>query len=409
MKIAYLDCFSGISGDMFLGALLDAGLAFEGLKGVLSSLPFHGYELEMRRETRNHILGTRFLVKTSDGGHGHRDLTHIRDLLSKGDLSPSVKNQCLTIFEKLAAVEGRIHNVSPEKVKFHEVGAVDSIIDIVGTVYGIETLGIHELFASPLPLGSGFASTAHGRIPLPAPATMELLKGVPVFDSGLRKELVTPTGALLLTMLKASFGAMPPMVIQEVGYGVGKAELTDRPNLLRVLIGSRTPEAETETVILLETNLDDAPPEWMGFMMERLFEAGALDVVILPVQMKKNRPGVQVQVLGRPDQKERLLEILFKESATLGVRFGYSQRRVLKRNAAEVDGPWGKMRVKEVVGADGSPFFQPEYEVCRKLAIENHTPLREIYGWVMGLNQERKGRNRSGKKERKRPAGEDPA
>jgi len=387
MKIAFLDCFSGISGDLFLGSLLDAGLSFNELEQCLKSLPFENYRLEMRREARKHIFGTRFIVLQEKKEHAHRDLDAVLKIIDKGELSKPVREKSIEIFENIAGVEGKVHNQAPGDVHFHEVGAVDSIIDIVGTVYGIERLKIEKLYASPLPLGSGFAKTAHGKIPLPAPATLALLKGIPVYDSGIPHEMVTPTGAALVKCLVTSFGKMPPMVIRQVGYGAGSRDLEERPNLLRILIGHEQSEPDTETVVSLETNLDDTSPEWMGYLMERLLEAGALDVIFCPVHMKKNRPGVQVQVIGLPDQRDKLMKILFRESATLGVRFQYSQRRVLKRSVAEVDSPWGKLKVKKVIKGDGGFFFLPEYEACRKVALKNDRPLREIFGWIMGLNK----------------------
>lgn len=386
MKTAYLDCFSGVSGDMFLGSLLDAGLPFSELESHLRTLPLGGYHLEMRRETRNHVTGIRFLVNVVEQQTA-RNLGAVRDIIVKGNLSHAVKEKSLEIFEDLARVEGKIHGRSPEEIHFHEVGAVDSIMDIVGAVLGLEVLGISTLFVSPLPLGSGFVETAHGTIPVPAPATVELLKGVPVFSSGLQHELVTPTGAALVKGLASSFGPMPPMVIEHVGYGAGKAELPDRPNLVRILVGVPDSPGDADTVVLLEANLDDSTPEWLGYLMDRLFDAGALDVLFFPVHMKKNRPGVQLQVMGPPEKKDVLTEILFRESTTIGVRFRYSQREVLPRTPAEVDSPWGKLRVKKITAKNGKAFMVPEYEACREIALQNRLPLREIFYWVMGLNQ----------------------
>lgn len=387
MKTAYLDCFSGISGDMFLGALIDAGLSFDELNRKLRTLPVDGYRLEIRKEARNLIFGTRFLVIPEKKEQPHRNLRAIRDIIDQGGFNNSIKKKSIEIFEDLAKVEGNVHNLSPEEVHFHEIGGVDSIIDIVGTVYGIETMGIQTLSASPLPLGSGFVKTAHGRIPVPSPATIALLKGIPVFDSGLNHEIVTPTGAALAKGLASSFGPIPPMVIKNVGYGTGKKKLPDRPNLLRILIGHQQTEDQTDTVVILETNIDDTNPEWLGYLMDRLFDAGALDVVFLPVQMKKNRPGIQVQVMGRPEQKDILMEIMFLESTTLGIRFRYVQRKVLESCVTEIDSPWGKIKVKKVTNKDGEAFLLPEYEECRKVALENNLPLKEIFYWVMALNK----------------------
>ncbi len=386
-KIAYLDCFSGISGDMFLGALLDAGLSFEDLKKGLSSLPLDGYGLEMKPEMKGSLSATRFMVNVEKEGHTHRHLADIREIIRAGSLSRGVQEKSIRIFESIAREEGKIHNHAPEEVHFHEVGAVDSIIDILGAVFGMECLGIDTLYASSLPVGSGFVETDHGRIPVPAPATMALLEGVPVYGSGLEQELVTPTGAALVKGLASSFGSLPPMIVEKVGYGAGTRDLPDRPNLLRIIIGQDQSEQQVETVVNLEANLDDTSPEWLGFLMDRLFDAGALDVVFCHVQMKKNRPGVLVQVMGRPDQKDELMDILFTESMTLGVRFQYTQRKILERSSVVIDSPWGKMLVKKVVGPDGASSFLPEYEACRKIAKEEKIPLRQVYSWVISSNR----------------------
>jgi uncharacterized protein (TIGR00299 family) protein len=387
MKIAYLDCFSGVSGDMFIGALLDAGLSFDELNECLRSLPLEGYYLEIRRDERNGIWGTRFMVQLDQKEQSPRNLEAIRKITGQGKLTSSVKDKSMKVFEALANVEGKIHNRPPESIHFHEIGAMDSIIDIIGTVYGLERLEVNALFVSTLPVGSGFVESTHGRLPIPSPATTALLKGIPIYDSGVPHEMVTPTGAALVKELAASFGPMPPMVVENIGYGAGKRTLPDRPNLLRILIGDSQTQDHIDTVVVLEANVDDSSPEWLGYLMERLFDAGALDVVFCPVQMKKSRPGIQIQVMGRPDQRDSLMELLFRESSTLGVRFQYNQRKVLQRTTAEVESPWGKIRVKKVLEKDGSPFFLPEYEVCREVALKNNCPLREIFYWVMGLNK----------------------
>lgn len=383
MKIAYLDCFSGISGDMFIGALIDAGLPLEELRKVLQSLPLEGYSLEVTREERNLLFGTRFKVKVTRDPQPHRRFSDIRDLIRAGNLSPSVRDKSIAIFESIAVEEGKIHGCSAEEVHFHEVGAIDSIVDIVGSVLGMEYLGIGTACASSLPLGSGFVETAHGRIPLPAPATVALLRGIPVHDSGLKEELVTPTGAALVKGLVHSFGPLPPMVIEKVGYGVGSRNLADRPNLLRILIGQAQGGAHEETVVILEANLDDTNPEWLGFLMERLFEAGALDVVFSPGYMKKNRPAVLVHVMGKPHQKDQLMDLLFSESTTLGVRFHFTQRRILERFSVEMDSPWGRIKVKKVFRPDGSFHLLPEFEECRRIAKEKGLPMKDVYGWIM--------------------------
>lgn len=387
MKRAYFDCLSGISGDMCLGALLDLGLPRDALEARLGTLPLKGYHIDVRREKRMGIAARRFVVLLDKEQKAARGLNEVVEIIEKGDFSGAVKEKSVEVFHHLAGAEGAVHGVPPEEVHFHELGAVDSIIDIVGTVYGIEALGISDIFVSKIPLGSGFTKSSHGLLPVPAPATLKLLAGVPVFDSGLSGELVTPTGAALVKAYAQSFGHLPPMELEGTGYGAGEKELPDRPNVLRILLGEEALQGDQEMVVLLETNLDDAQPECLGYLMERLFESGALDVVFCPVQMKKNRPGVQVQVMAGPGDTDPLMEILFRESSALGVRFGYTQRKVLKRASLEVDSPWGRIKVKKVVQQDGSSLFLPEYEECKKIALESGLPLREIFSWVASLNQ----------------------
>lgn len=387
MNIAYLDCFSGISGDMFLGALLDAGLPFGQLEACLETLPLEHYRISACREKRHHISGIRFQVEFDRDAQPERRLPELREILAKGSLSESVRSGSLRVFEDLARVEGEIHGIPSEEVHFHEVGAVDSIIDIVGTLYGLEALGIAALHVSALPLGSGFIRTSHGTIPIPSPATLNLLRNVPVYSSGVAREMVTPTGAALVARLARGFGSMPSMVIRRTGYGVGSRDLEDRPNLARIVMGDDEPEHAETTVVVLETNLDDMNPEWMGHLMERLLEQGALDVVFVPVQMKKGRPAVQVQLMGRPHQRDTLMDVLFAETTALGVRYHYTERKVLHRSHTVVESPWGSIRVKQSFRADGSPCFLPEYEVCREIARNTGRPLKEIYHWIQGLNR----------------------
>ncbi|MBW2094152.1 MAG: nickel pincer cofactor biosynthesis protein LarC [Deltaproteobacteria bacterium] len=390
MNVAYLDCFSGISGDMFLGALVDVGVPLAELKQLIGLLHIEGCSLEARREARNGIYGTRILVDIDQSRQRARNFREISELLSQSALPENVKDKSLQVFSSLAAVEAKIHNSSPEAVHFHEVGAVDSIVDIVGSVHGLLSLGIDALYASRLPLGSGFAQTAHGAMPIPVPATIALLKDVPVSQTDIPYEMVTPTGAALVKTFAKTFGPMPPMTVDKMGYGVGSRELPDRPNLLRLLVGKQARKGKSETIVVLETNIDDMSPEWAGYLMECLFAAGALDVSFCPIQMKKNRPGVQVQVIASPDAKERLTGLLFQESGTLGVRFFYTQRQVLEREEVEIESPWGNITVKKIIQADHTPYLVPEYESCRKIARAKGLALREIYSWVMGLNAQKK-------------------
>jgi uncharacterized protein (TIGR00299 family) protein len=386
MKIAYLDCFSGISGDMLLGALLDAGVPLAELEHLIGLLRIEGCRLVVQREARNGIYGTRIQVVVEQSRQRSTDFHGIRELISCSSLPEAVKDKSIEVFSALAGAEAKIHNTSPEAVHFHEVGAVDSIVDIVGCVHGLLGLDIGTVYSSRMPLGNGFVQTAHGVMPIPAPATMELLKNVPVSQTEIPYEMVTPTGAALLKTFAEGFGPLPPMTVDDVGYGVGSRDMPDRPNLLRLLVGREPCEKICETVVVLETNIDDISPEWAGYLMERLFEAGALDVSFGAIHMKKNRPGFQIQVIARPDVKELLTDLLFRESGTLGVRFSYTQRQVLEREEVEITSPWGDIRAKKIIPVDDTPYLVPEYESCSEIARTKGISLREIYSWVMGLN-----------------------
>ncbi len=384
MKTAFLDCFSGISGDMFAGALLDAGLDLNTLQRALGGLPLKDFRVEARQEHRNGIYGTRFLVHADKTVQEERSFEDILKILGKSTLPDRVKERSISVFKTLAEAESRIHGEPLHEVHFHEVGAVDSIVDIVSAAVGLEVLGIERLFCSPLPLGSGFVKSRHGTIPVPAPATLEILKGVPVKDSGLDVEMVTPTGAALARVFSETFGPMPSLKVKKVGYGVGGRNLVDRPNLLRIVLGESSDHEQNGLVTLLEANLDDSQPEWTGFLVERLFAAGALDVWLIPVQMKKNRPGVLLQALTSMQDRDRLAGEILQESTSLGVRFQSVERKTLMRETAEVETPWGPMEIKRAKGPDGVWRILPEYEACRRVALENGVALRDVYFWVYG-------------------------
>jgi uncharacterized protein (TIGR00299 family) protein len=375
--IAYLDCFSGISGDMLLGALVDAGLALADLKADLALLPLGGYEVKAERLTRRGIGGTRVTVEVG-GEHLHRGLSDILDIINRSDLADQVKEPARRIFARLAEAEARVHNCPVEGVHFHEVGAVDAVVDVVGACCGLHRMGITEVYASPLPLGGGWVDTAHGRLPVPAPATVELLKGVPTYGGPVEAELVTPTGAAIVTTLCRHFGAMPPMAISQVGWGAGARDLP-HPNLLRIFLGGPAELPQEQRLALIETNLDDMNPELFEHLMDRLFAAGALDVFYTPIVMKKSRPATLVSVLTEPVKMAELTAILFRETTTLGLRVQEVSRRCLERKWVEVDTKYGRLRVKlgllgrEVVTA------QPEYEDCRGIARERGVPLKLVY------------------------------
>ncbi|MCX6635172.1 MAG: nickel pincer cofactor biosynthesis protein LarC [Acidobacteria bacterium] len=372
MKICYFDAFSGIAGDMTVAALIDAGAAFEPLAGALDSLGM-GATFRIEKVNRGGIAATRFVV---EGGEqrAHRHLPQILRMIGAGALPDKVKENAAAIFSRLGEAEARVHGVPVEKIHFHEVGAVDSIADIAGAAMGLFLLGVDQVHASPVNVGGGTITTEHGLLPVPAPATVALLEGRPVFSRGPQTELTTPTGAAILATLAVSFGPLPPMRISGAGFGAGTKEFKEQANVLRVILGEASGAAEAASVAVLEANIDDSTPEILGYAMERLLEAGALDVTLTPVHMKKNRPGVTLSVLARPEDRERLAALVFAETSTLGLRIHVAERRVEARSVVEVETRFGKLRVK--VSASGA--FAPEYEDCRKLARETGAPLREI-------------------------------
>ncbi len=382
--IAYADCPAGISGDMFLAACLDLGLPLEVLEQELAKIDLAGYRLEARTELKQGLSAHRFQVHLEPGRHRHRTHKDIQSIISEGDLSTRVKSGALAVFKRLAEAEGRIHGLDPGEVRFHEVGAVDSIIDVVGACVGMEYHGISTLYASSLPLGSGWVQSGHGRLPLPAPATLALLKGVPTYGTELKAELVTPTGAAILVHYAAGFGPMPAMTISGVGYGAGARDLPDRPNIMRLVLGRATEKATREKLVVAETNLDDMNPEILPYIIDRLFETGALDVWLTSIQMKKGRPAVKLSLLARPGNINGLIEIILAESSTLGVRTYEVERAALVRETRSIATEWGKVAVKSVI-RQGRVELIPEYEVCRRIAEKTGLPLKEVYDRLKAL------------------------
>lgn len=378
MKTLYFDCIAGASGDMILGALLDAGLSIDALKAELSKLPITGWDVVARKVEKVCFAATKADVLVSPQPHS-RPLPEIERVVRDSTLNDSIKTQALTVIRMIAAEEARIHGMEIEQVHLHEVSGEDAIIDIVGTLIAIELLGIQHVVCSPLPLGRGFIHGAHGQIPLPAPATVGLLKGVPIVGSSIQAELVTPTGAALLKHLAYRFGELPAMRLDQVGYGAGSRDLPI-PNLLRVFIGEAdTNSFTTDSVTVLETNIDDQNPEQVAHLMERAFEAGALDVTMTPTQMKKNRTGVVLSVIARPENTDTLRTLILTETSSLGVREQSTQRSVLHRDRLEVETPWGKTFVKVGHLPNGQHKYAPEFEDCRVLARKAGVPLREVY------------------------------
>lgn len=379
MHIAYFDCFSGISGDMIVGALIDAGLDLHQLELELRKLNISGYTLNAEKTVRKGISGTRFLVH-ADEDHPEKHLRDIEEIIDHSDLNDDIKISSKAIFNKLAHVEAMIHNKNPEEVHFHEIGGLDSIIDIVGSLLGLKLLGIETVFASRIPVGTGFVECDHGILPLPAPATLELLKGIPICASGIEKELVTPTGIVILKHVAKSFGVIPEMRIQRIGYGAGSREM-NIPNLLRIWVGETTQESEYEEddVILMETNIDDMNPEFFGYTSEKLLERGALDVFMTPIFMKKNRPGTQLSVLISPDKLDEMLSIIFAETTSLGMRIHHLERKKLPRELLTVETTFGHVRVKVSKTGREITSISPEYEDCKKIAAKQKVPLRKVY------------------------------
>jgi len=405
MRIAYLDCFSGISGDMFLGALLDAGLPASVLEETVTTLAL-GARLEISRVTRGGISATKVDVwvggekdlpreqvshthqhqhEHSHHQHPHRGLNEIRTIIRNAKIAPAAQERALAIFQALGEAEAKIHNTDVEKIHFHEVGAVDAIVDIVCAAVGSLGLGVDEWICSPLNVGGGTVECAHGRFPVPSPATVELLRGAPVYSSGVDAELVTPTGAAIVKTLCQRFAPLPAIKMAVAGYGAGSRDLPGQPNLVRLTVGeavetqrASSPEVPEETITVLEANLDDLNPQLFGYVTERLLTEGALDAFGTAVQMKKGRPGMLLTVLLRPEDVSRLSKLIFSETTTLGIRMRQECRQTLVRRTVVVQTRWGEVRMK-VANLNGAiANYAPEYEDCRRIADQHKVPLKQV-------------------------------
>lgn len=383
MRVAYFDCFSGAAGDMIVGALLDAGADFAALRDRLSRLPVTGYELSADRVKKQGLAATKFDVAVAAGSHLHRHLKDIVKIIESAGVGKRVQESALRVFGRLAEAEAAVHNCAVEKVHFHEVGAVDAIVDIVGACACIELLGIERVECSPIAVGSGTVRCEHGELPVPAPATANLLRGVPIAACDEKGELATPTGAAILTTLAAAFGPVPAMRVSAIGYGAGTRDGARRPNVLRVLVGETDAAAEADEIIVLETNLDDATGETVGHALDRLLASGALDAFVVPIQMKKGRPGVILTALSAPADAGRLETIIFEETGTFGVRRRTAARTTLSRTVETVDTEYGPIRVKVGSRAGREMVASPEFEDCRTAAAAHQAPLREVMAETM--------------------------
>lgn len=389
MKVAYFDCHSGISGDMILSALVDAGVKLPTIRKRLASLGLKGYELKSRRVKRGLCGGTKVDVVLSSKANTHpRTFTDIEKLLKRSKLPKSIVEDSIEIFLRLGKAEAKVHRTTVDKVHFHEVGAVDSIIDIVGGVIGMHELNVDQILASPLNTGEGTVECEHGVLPVPAPATLELLEGIPCYSSGVPYELTTPTGAAMIGFWADAFQSLPLMKIQKTGYGAGSHIIKEHANLLRIIVGEAEGK-EASKVVLAETNIDDMNPEFYDHIMEQLFSAGALDVFYTSVMMKKNRPAVKISVLLPPARREAVSRILLTETSTFGIRFSEMERVVLDRLSMEVSTPYGKVAVK-VGSLDGQVMrFSPEYENCKGIARKKKIPIKTVYDAAL-LSAEKK-------------------
>jgi uncharacterized protein (TIGR00299 family) protein len=391
-RTLYLDCFAGASGDMLVGAMLDCGLDFESLRSELLKLGVEGYELSLNRVDRSGISAAKFDVHLTAAAHSHdhhhhhhshshhRSLSEIKKIISSSNLHERVKGRAQTIFQRIGEAESKIHGIPVESVHFHEVGAIDSIVDIVGACVAFDALKIERIISSPLHVGSGTFQCAHGTYPVPGPATAELLKGVPIYSKDVEGELVTPTGAAIISTLAEGYGPAPMMRIEKIGYGAGSRDYPKFPNSLRAIIGELEEDADRTptTVTVIEANIDDLNAQVFGYLMEKALAAGALDIFYTPAQMKKNRPGVLLTLLCEPADRERMCDLIFRETTTLGVRYRNEQREILTREFVVVETEYGPIRIKISRAKDGRVMnASPEFEDCRAAAEKNGVGLRD--------------------------------
>ena len=378
MTIAYFDCFSGISGDMTLGALVDAGVSIDALRAELARLDLPGYEITSEKVKRSGIAATKVHVVVDQKDQRPRHLSEIEKIIEGSSLPFAVRKNSLRIFKRLADAEAKVHGTTPDKIHFHEVGAVDSIVDIVGSVIGLELLGVSKIIASAINAGSGMVQTSHGMLPIPAPATAELLANIPLYQSATQFELTTPTGAAIISTLGSSFGLMPPMKVERTAYGAGERDFPGQPNVLRLMIGEPVAGYDEDTSVIIETNIDDMNPQVYDHLIEKLMQQGAQDVYLTPIIMKKGRPAILLSVLTDRSKTDILLNTLFRETTSIGVRIKEVGRKKLSREMREVETPYGKIGIKISRHGDEILTVTPEYEDCRRIAEEKQVPLKQV-------------------------------
>jgi uncharacterized protein (TIGR00299 family) protein len=398
MKVLYFDCFAGAAGDMILGALIDLGVPFDALRQALGSLAVDGYTVSADRTVKGGINSVKFRVHEHAAvgaapgpsvpgpaapAHRHYHLKHIRGAIDRSALSDAGKARANALFMRLAEAEAAIHDMPLEKVHLHEVGAIDSIIDIVGAVFALEWIGADRIVVSPMNLGGGMVRSAHGVFPVPAPATLRLLGEAPVYSSGVQMETLTPTGALVLTDYAASYGPMPAMRVDRIGYGAGDRDLPETPNVLRAVLGEAADAAPVMRVTVMSCEIDDMNPQIFGALMDRLYASGALEVFYQPVQMKKNRPGTLMTIVSRPGDRRRLADLVFAETTTIGVRYQEMERECLDRETLPVTTPWGEVRIKVARRLDEVLNAQPEFDDVARLAAEHGVPIKDVHAQAM--------------------------
>jgi pyridinium-3,5-bisthiocarboxylic acid mononucleotide nickel chelatase len=378
MKIAYFDCFSGASGDMILGSLIDAGLSPKRLREELKKLRIPTVHLRAKKVLKGGISATQVMVEGKSEKRSHRNLKEILRIVERSGVEVEVKEKSKEIFKRIASVEAKIHQTPMEEVHFHELGGLDSIVDIVGSVWGIRQLGIEEIYVSKVNVGSGFVKCEHGILPVPAPATLFLMEGKPIYSSGVERELLTPTGAAILTTLSSEFGSMPLMNVDRIGYGAGRDNLS-HPNLLRLIIGTSESISGKEKVVVIETNIDDMNPQFYDYVMERLLAMEVLEVFITPILMKKNRPGHLLTIICSSEKLPSVTKFLLRETTTLGLRWHQEERAKTDREILTQETKYGKIRFKLAKWEGKVVNLSPEYEDCKRLALEKRVPLKEVF------------------------------